>query len=525
MFQLEFLASLLLVIFPLFFFFLKTSSFTQLRKIKKSSSSSSSQITTTTKFPKSYPLLGQSIAISANQERFNQWATQLLQDSPNGNILLHRPLGHLQLVTTNPANVQHILKNEFNLYPKGDFFRDTLTNFLGDGIFNADGDNWRFQRQISSHEFNTKSLRKFIETVVEDEVFDRLLPLLSEAASNNYVLDLQDILQRFTFDNVCKIAFGYDPACLSSSFPQPRSEFAEAFEAATQLSSERFHYIFPPLWKLKRALDIGSEKRLREANATVREFATKVVREKRRELEEKKSSLETQDLLSRILNSGHSDQLFATDMVISFILAGRDTTSAALIWFFLLVSRNPRVEEELMKELKEKPESLDYDHVKHVVYTHAAICETMRLYPPVPNDTKFAAADNVLPDGTFVKKGAGVTYFPYAMGRMEKIWGKDCMEFRPERWLDKEETETQNSPSAGKLKFVGKDPYTYPVFQGGPRICLGKDMAFLQMQRIVAGVMQKYRVVPAEKEFDPLFVSYLSSKMKGGFPVRIEERK
>ncbi|XP_042517055.1 cytochrome P450 94A1-like [Macadamia integrifolia] len=515
MFQLELLTALL-VILPLFFFFIKTS-FTQLGK-KKSSSSVSSQ--TTTKFPKSYPLLGSSIAISANQERFNQWATELLKDSPNGNILLHRPLGHLQFVTTNPANIQHILKNEFNLYPKGDFFRDTLTNFLGDGIFNADGGNWRFQRQISSHEFNTKSLRKFTETVVEAEVFDRLLPFLSDAASNNYVIDLQDILQRFTFDNICKIAFGYDPACLSPSFPQPRSEFAEAFEAATQLSSERFHYIFPPFWKLKRALNIGSEKKLREANAIVREFATKVVREKRRELEEK-SSLETEDLLSRILNSGHSDERFVTDMVISFILAGRDTTSAALIWFFLLVSRNPRVEEELMKELKEKPESLDYDEVKHVVYTHAAICETMRLYPPVPNDTKFAAADNYLPDGTFVKKGAGVTYFPYAMGRMEKLWGKDCMEFRPERWLEKEE---ESSPSAGKLKFVGKDPYTYPVFQAGPRICLGKDMAFLQMKRIVAGVMQKYRVVPAEKDFDPLFVSYLSSKMKGGFPVRIERK-
>ncbi|XP_042516122.1 cytochrome P450 94A1-like [Macadamia integrifolia] len=519
MFQPEFLTSLLLFILPFFFIFLiKTSFSTQIRKNKKSSSVSSSP---TTKFPKSYPLLGSSIAISANQEIFNQWATELLKDSPNGNILLHRPLGHLQFVTTDPANIQHILKNEFNLYPKGDFFRDTLTNFLGDGIFNADGDNWRFQRQISSHEFNTKSLRKFTETVVEDEIIDRLLPLLSEAASKNHVIDLQDILQRFAFDNVCKIAFGYDPATLSPSFPQPRSEFAEAFEIATQLNSERFHYIFPPFWKLKRALNIGSEKILREANATVREFATKVVREKRRELQEK-SSLETEDLLSRILNSGHSDERFVTDMVISFILAGRDTTSAALIWFFLLVSRNPRVEEELVKELKEKPESLDYNDVKQVVYTHAAICETMRLYPPVPNDTKFAAADNYLPDGTFVKKGAGVTYFPYAMGRMEKLWGKDCMEFRPERWLEKEEE--NSSPSGGKLKFVGKDPYKYPVFQAGPRVCLGKDMAFLQMQKIVAGVMQKYRVVPAEKEFDPLFVSYMSSKMKGGFPVRIEKR-
>ncbi|XP_043693255.1 cytochrome P450 94A1-like [Telopea speciosissima] len=506
--NLEFLLSVLLFFLPLIFFFIKTCS--SYVGNKKSSSVSS-------KLPRVYPLVGSSLTIASNHERFSQWATQLLQSSPNGNVLLYRSLGHLQLITTNPANVQHILKTQFYQYPKGNFFRDHLYDFLGDGVFNADGDNWKFQRQIASHEFNTKSLRKFVETVMEDELSGRLLPLLVEASAKNMVFDLQDILQRFAFDNICKIAFGFDPACLSPKFPQPVSEFAEAFEDATRISSARFNATLPPVWKLKRAFNIGSEKRLREAISTVREYATNLVRQKKRELEEK-SSLETEDLLSRFVSSGNSDERFVTDIVISFIVAGRDTTSAALTWFFWLIANNPRVEEEILKEIKENPESLDYDEVKHVVYIHASLCESMRFYPPVPHDTKFAVADNVLPDGTVVKKETGVTYIPYAMGRTEAIWGKDWPEFRPERWLEKEEI-------SGKWKFLGKDPYTYPVFQAGPRICLGKDMAFLQMQRIVAGVMQKYRVVPAEKGFDPFFTSYLSAKMKGGFPVRVEERK
>ncbi|KAJ4979075.1 hypothetical protein NE237_009855 [Protea cynaroides] len=513
-FQFEFVTSLLLlIILPTFFYFFKTCFTSATSKKKKSSSSPSSSAI---KFPRSYPVLGSLFAISANLERMNQWTTELLQNtSENGNIILDLPFGRRILVTTNPAIVQHILKTQFHIYNKGIFVRDTLQNFLGTGIFNADDDNWKSQRQISSHEFNTKSIRKFVETVVEDELSDRLLPLLSSANPNRSLLDLQDILQRFAFDNICKISFGYDPKSLSPSIPQLETKFAVAFEDAIRLSCQRFYSL---TWRLKRAFDIGSEKQLRVAISTVRDFATKIVREKKLQLEEENSSPETEDLLSRFLSSGHTDENFVTDMVISFILAGRDTTSAALTWFFWLVSQHSNVEDEILKEIREKPQILDYDDVKNMAYIHASLCETMRLYPPVPSDSKNAAADDVLPDGTIVEKGMIVQYHPYAMGRTESLWGKDWAEFRPERWLEKE-------TSTGKWRFVGRDPYTYPVFNAGPRICLGKDMAFLQMKKLVARVMQRYRVVPAsEKGFEPIFISDMASKMKGGFPVRIEER-
>ena len=64
-----------------------------------------------------------------------------------------------------------------------------------------------------------------------------------------------------------------------------------------------------------------------------------------------------------------------------------------------------------------------------MVYTHAALSESMRLYPPVPLDSKEAADDDVLPDGTVVKRGMRVTYHVYAMGRSERLWGSDWAEF------------------------------------------------------------------------------------------------
>ncbi|ESW34506.1 hypothetical protein PHAVU_001G158100 [Phaseolus vulgaris] len=464
--------------------------------------------------PKSYPLVGSYFALKRMGNRRIQWLSDIVQSSPAATFIFHRPMGHRQVMTGNPAIVEHILKTRFSNYQKGDFLISTMSDFLGSGIFNADGKTWKFQRQVASHEFNTKSIRKFVEDVVDAELSDRLLPIMASAAQQDQTLDFQDILQRFAFDNICKIAFGFDADYLRPSVE--RSKFALAYEEAAEIITKRFRELFP-LWKVKRALNIGSEKRLRMAVREVHEFAKNIVREKKKELKEKEV-LESVDMLSRFLSSGHSDEDFVTDIVISFILAGKDTTSAALTWFFWLLSKYPRVEKEIMKEIMEKSEAPVYDEVKHMVYTHAALCESMRLYPPVPMGTREAADDDVLPDGTVVKKGMLVTYHVYAMGRLESIWGEDWAEFKPERWLQKDESEN--------WMFVGKDSFTYPVFQAGPRMCLGKEMAFMQMQSMVAGILRRFTVVPTVAEgVEPNFISFLSSQMEGGFPVKIIERE
>ncbi|KAJ6730862.1 CYTOCHROME P450 94A2-LIKE [Salix viminalis] len=320
--------------------------------VTKSSKSRASSSIPNPKAPKSYPLIGSSVAIFANRNRRIQWISDLIQSSPSATVVIHRFfLDDSHVLTGNPANVQHMLKTQFQNYEKGSKSRRALFDFLGNGIFNINGDSWKFQRQLSSHEFNTKSLRKFVETVVDTELSQRLIPILSAAAASNAVLDLQDVLQRFAFDNICQISFGYDPAYLLPGLPE--AEFAKTFDEATEISSGRFNSVFPYLWKIKKFLNIGSEKRLKEASSRLRKFAKNIIKEKKQELS-KNSSLESVDLLSRFLSSGHSDEDFVTDIVISFILAGRDTTSAALTWYFWLLSQNQEVEKEVLREIKEQ---------------------------------------------------------------------------------------------------------------------------------------------------------------------------
>lgn len=473
-----------------------------------------------TKIPRSYPIIGSYFSIKSNKNRRIQWTSEIvLSTLPSLTFTLHRPLGHRHVFTANPFNVQHILKTHFHNYQKGYLGKETLRDLLGNGIFNADGDIWKYQRKLASHEFNSKSLRKFVENVVDVELSDRLIPILTMAAFQKKVLDIQDLLQRFAFDNICMVAYGYDPAYLLPSFPE--AKFANAFEEVVRISSERFNSLAPFIWKLKRFLNIGSEKKLRVCATQIRDMAKEMIKQKK----EKSSCIScSEDLLSRFLMSSDGqddvhDEEFITDIVISFILAGRDTTSAALTWFFWLISKNPKVEKEILEEISKTTSSSTYDEVKDMAYTHASLCESMRLYPPVPVDTKEAMQEDILPDGTLVKKGTRISYHPYAMGRVEDVWGKDWADFMPERWLERD-VKTSN------WKFVPRDSFVYPVFQAGPRVCLGKEMAFLQMKKVVAGVLRRFRFIPVvDKQEEPVLISYLTIKVKDGLMVRVEERE
>ncbi|CAK9872768.1 unnamed protein product [Sphagnum jensenii] len=123
-----------------------------------------------------------------------------------------------------------------------------------------------------------------------------------------------------------------------------------------------------------------------------------------------------------------------------------------------------------------------YEELKKMHYLDAAMTESVRLYPPVPFDSKLEMEEDTWPDGTHIPKDSVVAYAPYAMGRMEQLWGSDCLEFKPERWLDDNGV------------FQPQSPYKYAVFQAGQRVCLGKELAMLQMKLLVATLVSHFTI-------------------------------
>ncbi|KAK8641360.1 hypothetical protein V6N13_010771 [Hibiscus sabdariffa] len=435
------------------------------------------------------------------------WFTHLLQKSATGTIHIH-VLGNT--ITANPENVEHILKTRFENYPKGKPFAAILGDFLGKGIFNVDGDSWKFQRKMASLELGRTSIRRHAFDIVNSEIQSRLLPLLSLVSGEQRVLDLQDVFRRLSFDNICKFSFGLDPGCLELSLPV--SEFAEAFDLASQLSAQRALASSPLIWKLKRALNLGTEKRLKQAIKTVDALVQEMINQRR-----DKCFSDSNGLLSRFMGTINDDK-YLRDIVVSFLLAGRDTVAAGLTSFFWLLCQHPEVESAIRDELERVVGSSDdhqqmasFDQLRDMHYLHAALYESLRLFPPIQFDSKFALEDDILPDCTFVGKGTRVTYHPYAMGRMERVWGPDCLQYKPERWLK-------------HGRYVPENLFKYPVFQAGKRVCLGKEMALVEMKSVVLAIISRFNIRVLNPNQAPRFAPGLTANVRGGLPVLVQQK-
>ncbi|XP_010244250.1 PREDICTED: cytochrome P450 94C1 [Nelumbo nucifera] len=435
------------------------------------------------------------------------WYTHLLKNSPSRTIHIH-VLGNT--ITANPDNVEYMLKTRFDNYPKGKPFSAILGDLLGRGIFNVDGDTWKFQRKMASLELGSVSIRSFAFEIVTSEIKHRLLPFLSSTASDEQdrVLDLQDVFQRFTFDNICRFSFGLDPGCLELSLPM--SEFAMAFDLASRLCAKRALSLSPLVWKAKRLLNLGSEKKLKKAIRLINILADEVIKQRR------KLGFSTHlDLLSRFMGTVNDDA-YLRDIVVSFLLAGRDTVAAALTSIFWLMAKHPEVTTAILEEsdrvMGPTQELATFQQLRDMHYLQATVYESMRLYPPVQFDSKFPQEDDVLPDGTVVKRGTRVTYHPYAMGRMEEVWGPDCLEFKPERWLK-------------KGIFWPESPFKYPVFQAGFRVCLGKDLALVEIKSVMLAVIRGFEIEVDEPDNSPRFAPGLTATVSGGLPVLVRQRR
>lgn len=106
----------------------------------------------------------------------------------------------------------------------------------------------------------------------------------------------------------------------------------------------------------------------------------------------------------------------------------------------------------------------DYDQILKLKYCLAVFSEALRIHSNVPLNFKMTMTDTVLPGTkTQVYAGQRIFFHTYAMGQSEKIWGSDAEEFKPQRWLDE------------KGSVRKEDQYKFPMFNAGPRICLGMD--------------------------------------------------
>ncbi|KAK4364270.1 hypothetical protein RND71_015628 [Anisodus tanguticus] len=410
------------------------------------------------------------------------------------------------LGTADPRNVHYIMSANFQNFQKGPEFKK-IFDILGDGLINADFDLWKNQRKIAITLLTHQRFHKFLVKTSWDRVNNGLVPFLEFMANEGKIFDLQDVFLRFAFDTTCILVTGFDPGSLSVELNN--IAFLKAMNDAGEAVAVR-HLLPQSVWKLQQWLGIGPENKLRKAREIIDLQIGKYLLMKRDELRAKRENLKEQeeegvDLLTLYMNDeGETktgikfDDKFLRDTILTFMFGGRDTTSSGLTWFIWLVVRHPEIEKKIREELKaiipvgegEKMRLFKADEVKNAIYLHAALCESLRLYPPIPFERKTPREPDILPSGHRVHPKMRVVFLLYTMGRMESIWGKDASEFKPERWISERGT-VKHEPS-----------YKFFSFNAGPRTCIGKEVAFTQMKVAVAAVIHNYHV-EIVKEDDP----------------------
>ncbi|KAI4184708.1 MAG: hypothetical protein L6R41_004569 [Letrouitia leprolyta] len=360
-------------------------------------------------------------------------------------------LGSIGYTTFDPENIEAALALRFDDYCLGSR-RDAMFPFIGEGIFTQDGTPWRHSRELLRRPFlktHYKNLQGFQEPV------DKLLSILSSSAG---VIDLQPLFFQFTLATTTALIFGQP---VESSEDGEHNSFGQSFDHASWITTLRsrltdFYWIYKP-------------KHYRDACDNIKAFADGFV--KRALSASSGGRKEESDRYAFIedLYADYRDSRLVRDQLINVLLAGRDTTACLLTWTFFLLVRHPKVLGRLQDELRSVV-GTDADvtrvHIQKMDYLRRILNETLRLYPPIPINVRFANKTSWLPRGggsdgrspVLVPKGLGLGFVPYYMHRRKDIFGEDAMEYRPERW---------EGPA---LENIG---WAYLPFHGGPRLCLG----------------------------------------------------
>ena len=196
-----------------------------------------------------WPLVGMTPGMLKNVHRLHDFLTCLLQQSHH-NFQFHGPfLANMDvLFTCDPANVNYILSKNFTNYPKGPEF-GKIFDILGEGIFSSDGHLWEVQRRTTLSIFNHAQFYDMLQKTVGEKIEKALIPLLDHVSKHGIEVDLQDILQRLAFDNICSLLLDHDLQSLSLDLPYiPYQKVIPDVEQALLYR----HLVPESIWKLQR---------------------------------------------------------------------------------------------------------------------------------------------------------------------------------------------------------------------------------------------------------------------------------
>lgn len=399
------------------------------------------------------------------------------------------------MVVSDPAAIKRVLLDNVANYPKAAMERDILSAAFGDGLLTSEGEKWRSHRRIMSPAFDRRSLGAYAPAVCARA------QAMAEAWRPGATVDMAEEMTRLTLEVIARTMFSAEGGDMGAMVGDTLHRGQELL-AFTALD------IMPVIGPMRIAATL---KRVRRTFQELDAAMYGLIGARAGEARETPRDLLDRLMMARDGETGAalSEQEIRDEVVIIF-LAGHETTAVAMTFVWYLLAEHPEVEARLHAELDavlggRAPEHGD---LASLVYARMVIEEAMRLYPPAPGITGRAALAEDELGGRAVKKGQQIAILPWVLHRHETLWDEP-LRFDPERFAPE--------------RAAARPRFSYLPFSGGPRICIGAQLAMMEAVLILATLGQRFRARLAPGP-EPVLLSRVTLKPRGGMRMILESR-
>jgi len=435
------------------------------------------------------PVVGVRPLLFRDPLRFFQQA-----QAQHGDIYL-LDIGLLRMVILNhPRHIEHVLIRHVQNYQKTSLL---MRQLLGNGVFISEGSHWLRQRRLLQPQFHRQRIAGMLDAMVQ--TIDAALSTWAPAVATKQPFAIDNAFAAMTMQVLVRTLFGQ---ALDSQ------ELARVQDAMTYI----LDYLMvggPLTCRLPAWLPRPGVRRYQAAQRVLDEVIAQVI------VRERNASQPSDSMLAMLLQmvdeedgTGMTDQQMH-DELMTFLVAGYETTSLALTWAVHLLTRHPAALHKLEEEV---------EHVLHgrtptmpdlgaLSYTRMVLQETMRVRPPAWWLPRRALATDEI-DGYPIPAGTTVVNFVYGIHHHADLW-RDPERFDPERF----------SPE----QLAHQPKHAWLPFGAGQRQCIARDFAMMEAQLVLAMLVQRYHLQP---EPGPLLAPAVGTtlKPKGKVHVRLTPR-
>ncbi|MGW0759621.1 cytochrome P450 [Streptomyces sp. NPDC002814] len=380
-----------------------------------------------------------------------------------------------------------------------------LRPIVGDGLFTAYNHepNWQLAHDVLAPGFSREAMAGYHPMMLD--VAGRLTDHWDRELAAGRAVDVPGDMTKLTLETIARTGFGHDFGSFERSRPHP---FVMAM-IGTLSYAQRLNTVPPPLAPLllKRA-SRRNDADMDVLNRTVDD----IVRARRA------SGRGDGDLLDRMLDTAHpetGERLSPENVrrqVITFLVAGHETTSGALSFALHYLSRHPEVAARARAEVDRVwggSEAPGYDQVAKLRYVRRVLDESLRLWPTAPAYAREARQDTVLAGEHPMRRGAWALVLTSMLQREPEVWGDDAERFDPDRF---DATAVRSRPA-----------HTFKPFGTGARACIGRQFALHEATLVLGLLLRRY-----ELRADPAYrlrVTERLTLMPEGLRLHLEPRR